>query len=310
MQRGVAILTRFVIILLSLTGSVTCMLAQQKTQFTQYMFNGAVINPAYAGADEALSLTFIQRNQWSGIDNAPTTQTFSAHSLVRNKHLGLGLTVVNDEIGVHRNLSALTQYAYHVRTGKESYLSLGLQAGIYNLKSDYASVMRSNVNDPQLYNPVRSQTFFDFGAGVYFRSRRFHAGFSAPELVPQHFAINDTLSVQLSKVNFFLFSRYRLAISEYIDIEPGGMLKYLSGLPVSFDVNINMIYREVLTLGLSFRKSDAVAFLMKTQLSRQLQVGYSYDHPFGDVSRVSNGSHELMVNFVFHNLRKNLTGPR
>src|SRR4051812_11634722 len=87
-------------------------IAQQKVQFTQYMFNGLVLNPAYAGAEEALSLTFIQRNQWSGIENAPTTQTFSAHTLFKKKHFGMGLTMVNDKIGVHKNLSALSNYAY------------------------------------------------------------------------------------------------------------------------------------------------------------------------------------------------------
>src|SRR5688572_28456063 len=85
-------------------------IAQQKMQFTQYMFNCLVINPAYAGADEALSLTFIQRSQWSGVENAPSTQTLSAHTLFKKKHFGLGLTIVNDRIGVHKNLSVLTNY--------------------------------------------------------------------------------------------------------------------------------------------------------------------------------------------------------
>src|SRR6187402_14633 len=89
--------------------------AQQKVQFTQYMFNGLVINPAYAGADEALSLTFIQRSQWTGVENAPNTQTLSGHTLFKKKQVGLGITLVNDRIGVHQNINALTSYAYHIR---------------------------------------------------------------------------------------------------------------------------------------------------------------------------------------------------
>jgi type IX secretion system PorP/SprF family membrane protein len=284
--------------------------AQQKMQFTQYMFNGVVINPAYAGADEALSLTFIQRNQWSGIENAPTTQTFSAHSLIRKKHFGLGITLVNDKIGVHKNLSALTQYAYHIQVGQSGYISMGIQAGIYNLKSDYNSLINPANNDPQLYNPVRSQTFFDFGAGIYYRSERFDAGISVPELVPQHFTINDTLSVNLSKVNFFAFSKYRFTINDYIDLEPSTLFKYFEGVPLSYDVNLSMIYREVLTLGLSFRKDESIAFLLRALLTRQLRLGYSYDHPFGSVSRFSNGSHELMVNYVFRDVQKKFVSPR
>jgi type IX secretion system PorP/SprF family membrane protein len=284
--------------------------AQQKMQFTQYMFNGLVINPAYAGADEALSLTFIQRSQWAGVENAPSTQTLSAHTLFKKKHFGVGITIVNDKIGVHKNLSVLTNYAYHLRVAEKSYFSMGIQAGINNLKSDYASLVSMTNNDPKLYDPILSRTFFDFGAGVYFRSPRFHAGISVPELLPQQFTINDTLSVELSKMNFFFFSRYRITLNENIDLEPSGLIKYLSGVPVSFDANLNMIYRKVLTLGLSYRRAESVDFLMKAQVTPQLQLGYAYDFPIGVIARLSSGSHELMVQYVFRYVQKNVASPR
>ena len=172
--------------------------AQQKVQFSQYMFNNLVINPAYAGADEALSLTFIDRRQWSGVDDAPTTQTLSGHTLFKKKHFGLGATLVNDQYGVHKNLSALTDYAYHLQVGKKSFLSMGLQAGVHNTRSDYASLIGGVTNDPRLYANV-SQTFFDFGAGIYFRSDRLHVGLSAPQLLPETISLSDTLSVRLSR---------------------------------------------------------------------------------------------------------------
>src|SRR5690349_18658589 len=80
--------------------------AQQLPQFTQYMFNRLVINPAYAGGDGPLSLTLANRSQWLGVDGAPTTQTFTAHSMFTKKN-GLGLSLVNDKIGVHKNLTVL-----------------------------------------------------------------------------------------------------------------------------------------------------------------------------------------------------------
>ena len=301
--------TFFLLLLLSTTMERK-VFAQQNMQFTQYMFNGLVINPAYAGADEALSLTFIQRSQWAGIENAPNTQTLSGHTLFKKKQVGLGLTLVNDRIGVHKNLSALTSYAYHIRTGKQSHLSMGLQAGIKSLKSDYASLVNASNSDPTVYDAITSRTFFDFGAGIYFRSPVFHIGISAPELIPQQFAINDTLSVRLSKANLLVFSKYRFHIDTKIDLEPSIMVKYLDGVPLSFDVNLNMIYSKVLWLGLSYRKNESIDFLMKAQATPQLQVGYSYDHPFGTVSRVSNGSHELMVQYIFRYIEKKVASPR
>jgi type IX secretion system PorP/SprF family membrane protein len=284
--------------------------AQQRVQFTQYMFNGLVINPAYAGADDALSLTFIQRSQWAGVENAPETQTFSGHTLFGKKHIGLGLTLINDKIGVHKNLNALTTYAYHLQVAEKSILSMGLQMGINRRQSDYGSLIGGSTYDPRLNDVVISKTFFDFGMGIYFRSPKLEAGFSIPELVPGRMDLNDTTTIRLSKSPYFLFTRYTIKASDFIDLQPSIFLKYQSGIPLSFDLNANMIYRKVLTLGLSYRKDESVDFLMKAQMTRQLQLGYAYDHPIGDISLLSNGSHELMVNYVFRYVEKDITSPR
>ncbi|HEX5170220.1 MAG TPA: type IX secretion system membrane protein PorP/SprF [Cyclobacteriaceae bacterium] len=282
---------------------------QQKVQFTQYMFNGLVINPAYAGAEEALSLTFIQRNQWNKVENAPTTQTFSAHTLVKKKKLGLGLTLVNDKIGVHKNLSVLTNYAYHIQTGSSSYLSMGIQAGFHNAKSDYASLTGAT-NDPKIYNMNISSTFFDFGAGIYFRSAKFQAGLSAPELLPNKVSLSDSVSVQLNRTNLFLFSKYNITLTENLNFEPSVLLKYIPDLPFSFDVNVNLVYRNVINFGLSYRKNESVDFLFKAQVTPQLQFGYAYDHTIGDVARLSNASHELMVHYLFRYTQTKIVTPR
>lgn len=284
--------------------------SQQRVQFTQYMFNGLVINPAYAGADEALSMTFIQRSQWAGVENAPETQTLSAHTLFGKRHIGLGLTIINDKIGVHKNLNALTTYAYHLQVAEKSFLSMGLQVGINRRKSDYASLIGGSTYDPRLNDVIIAKTFLDFGMGIYFRSPKFHAGLSIPELIPGRLNVNDSLTIQLSKSPFFLFTKYRLRANEFVEFEPSVFLKYQQGLPFSFDLNANMIYRRVLTLGLSYRKDESIDFLLKAQITRQLQIGYSYDHPIGHISLLSNGSHELMVQYLFRFTEKGITSPR
>jgi len=300
----------FSLAFLLLMGTAPCA-AQQKVQFTQYMFNGLVINPAYAGADEKLSVTIINRNQWSGVEGAPTTQTLSAHTLFRKKQFGLGFLLVNDQIGIHRNVNASTSYAYHIQTGDQSYLSMGLQAGLKSIKSDYASLNASGSTDPYLYNVVTQQMFFDFAAGIYYRSPRLHIGFSVPELIRQQFHVNDTLSVHLNNINFLLFTRYRFTINENFDFEPSVLVKYLKGVPLSLDVNFNWVYRRIITLGASYRKGESLDFLFKGQITPQLQVGYAYDYPMQTVSLITTtGSHELMVQYLFSFFKKNVTSPR
>lgn len=301
----------FVLLLVTgVTGFFIPANGQQKVQFTQYMFNGLVINPAYAGADEALSLTFIQRSQWIGVENAPTTQTLSAHTLFKRKHTGVGFTLINDRIGIHKNQSGIGNYAYHIRTGAKSYFSMGLQAGVHHRRSDYGSLMGSNSSDPRLSSTPVAHTFFDFGMGVYYRSPRFHAGISAPELIPERISINDTLSIRLSKVNYFLFTKYRIRLNERLELEPGVFLKFFSGVPFSYDLNVNLIVQNVLTMGLSHRRNESVDILLKALITPQLQIGYSYDFPIGEISRLSNGSHEIMIQYLFRYAHGNVSSPR
>jgi type IX secretion system PorP/SprF family membrane protein len=283
-------------------------MAQQRPQFTQFMYNNLVINPAYAGAEEVLSLTLVSRNQWSGVEKAPTTQSFSAHTLLRKKKVGLGLTLISDRIGVHSNTSVLTNYAYHIRVGRKSTLSMGLQVGITNLKSDYAS-LSGNSNDPNLANSI-NETTLDFGTGIYFRSPKLHLGLSTPELVSKSVQLNDTLSVSIRTMNLFGYARYRFILSKFLEMEPGLMIKYFPDVPISYDVNLNFIYRSVLTTGFSYRSKESVDFILKLQLTSQLQFGYAYDYPINYAANLSSASHELMLNYQFRNIHKHVTSPR
>src|SRR5688572_30032028 len=205
---------------------VSATTAQQLPQFTQFMYNNLVINPAYAGADEALSLTLLHRSQWTGLDKAPSTQSFSAHSLIRKKQIGLGLTIVRDEIGVHKNTNILTNYAYHINVAERTVLSMGLQVGLTNIKSDYASLASAPL-DPKLVNSI-NETMIDFGAGLYLRSPRFNLSLSSPGLLSRTITINDTVSVNFKKANFLGFARYRFILSDNLDMEPGFMIKYFT----------------------------------------------------------------------------------
>lgn len=282
--------------------------AQQLPQFTQFMYNNLVINPAYAGADEALSLTLLHRSQWTGVDKAPSTQSFSAHSLIRKKQIGLGLTVIRDEIGVHKNTNILTNYAYHINVAERTFLSMGLQVGLTNLKSDYASLAGAPV-DPKLVNSI-NETMIDFGAGLYLRSPRFNLSLSSPGLLSRTVTVSDSVSVNFKKANFMGFARYRFTLSNNFDMEPGIMIKYFTTLPFSYDLNLNFIYRGVLTTGVSYRKEESIDLILRFQITPQLQFGYAYDYPINYAARLSSASHELMLNYIFRDFKKRAASPR
>ena len=287
-------------------------LAQQLGQFTQYISNGLVINPAYAGADRVLSLTVVNRSQWSGIDGAPTTQTFSGHSLFKKEHFGLGMIVINDKIGVHNNLNALGVYSYRLRFSEDTYLSMGIQMGMNHKKSDYASLATQTQipNDPKLSNLSVVQTSFEFGAGIYFKSPKLEAGLSAPKLFPGKSEYNDSISLELNRSHYFLLVRYLSRLNHNMEIQPGFLVKHLPGLPLSVDLNMDLIFKKVILLGLSYRSYGSINSTLQAKITPQLKFGYSFDFPVAKNAVLDGSSHELMVNYLFKFSNHGISGSR
>ncbi len=272
------------------------------------MFNNLVVNPAYAGAEEALSITVLNRNQWTGVEGAPSTQSLGAHTLLRKEKVGVGITLIYDRIGVHKNLRALSNYAYHIRLKKDAVFSFGLQVGVQQIKADYTS-LAGITNDPKLLNSV-SQAFVDFGSGIYYRSKRLQLGISGSRLLSNSVYLNDTLSSVLKSTNLFGYGRYQFRLNEKLQLEPGVLIKYFPNTPLSYDVNLNLVYARVLTAGLSYRKNESIALVLRFQLTYQLQLGYAYDYPIQDAGQLSSASHEVMIQYVFRNPKKNIISPR
>jgi type IX secretion system PorP/SprF family membrane protein len=283
--------------------------AQQKVQFTQYMFNELILNPAFAGNDGALSVTMMDRSQWVSVEGAPVTQTFSGHTFFSNKKLGAGLSFINDKIGVHRTQNIQGDLAYRLSFSNANFVSFGLRTGLRIRKSDYASIS-GNTLDPMLANPDFTYTSFIMGAGLYYKSPKFQLGISVPDLIPEKISVSDTLAIRWSEAQYFIFARYQWTLNSSIDIAPAVLIKYFNGLPISYDINANVIIKKVLTTGVSYRKKESLSFLLKAKITPQLQIGYAYDFGIGKLSGGSGGSHEAMLNYIFRYTKKNIVSPR
>jgi type IX secretion system PorP/SprF family membrane protein len=285
--------------------------AQQGSQFTQYMFNPIVINPAYAGADEALKLTLLNRSQWVSVDGAPVTQGLYANGLFQRQRVGLGLSFVNDKIGIHKNQDLRGMAAYHLPVSRTATLSFGMQAGLSIVRSNYSSLNISNTNlDPQLAGSDVSSTSLMIGMGAYYRSKRFHLGLSMPSVLPQTAALNDSISIKWKRINYLLYAKYDFVLGDNMRLEPSILLKYYPGAPISFDINTCLVIRDALSLGLAYRKKESIDFLLRAQLTKQLQFGYSYDHVIGEVVNASRGTHEISVSYLFKFSHDNVDSPR
>jgi type IX secretion system PorP/SprF family membrane protein len=155
--------------------------AQQRSLYSQYMFNGLVLNPAYAGSQKQLSATGLFRKQWVNIEGAPSTFNATIHSGFEKKKIGMGLMVNREEIGIHKDLGVYGSYAYHIVMQK-GILAMGLQAGFNNLQSDFNLLSVKHGNDPILNGKV-SKFNPNFGTGLYYSTSNAYVGFSIPYLI-------------------------------------------------------------------------------------------------------------------------------
>ncbi|UII33556.1 type IX secretion system membrane protein PorP/SprF [Fulvivirga ulvae] len=280
--------------------------AQQQAMFTQYMFNQLVLNPAYAGSHETLSLTALARYQWTGIDGAPNTQTFSAHSPVFNDKVGVGLVVSNDEIGPTNQLNVTGIYSYKIKFNNGS-LRFGLQGSFVQYKENFNDLANNNGTDNAFSQNI-TESAPNFGAGLYYENSRFYAGLSSPFLLNNSFG-NEGSSSKLRQ-HYFATAGYLIDFSPSLKLKPNVLLKAVEGAPMEFDVNANLLIREVLWLGASYRSLDSFDFLMELVLSEQFRIGYAYDQTVTDLNKVSGGTHEFMLNYRLKLSKDKILTPR
>lgn len=264
--------------------------AQHDNLYSQYMFNGLLINPAYAGSNDVLSVTAINRNQWVGFDGAPRTSTFSLHTPLINKKLNVGLVFINDQYGITTQNVLNGVFAYRLFF-KKSSLSFGLQAGVNFTRNNWNAIQTTTPGDIVFTNQYSQQNIPQTGFGIYYKAQKFYAGVSSPEL----------LSIGLSSNVFrsaLLTAGYLINVSESIMIKPSVLVKYIRNSPVEVDINAN-IYFKALGIGYSYRTNDAMVFLITCNITKQFSAGYSYDYTTSKLKTFVRGSHEVMLKYDF-----------
>ncbi|MFD2518949.1 PorP/SprF family type IX secretion system membrane protein [Salinimicrobium flavum] len=278
--------------------------AQQLPQFTQYMYNTISINPAYAGNRDALSVVGLHRSQWAGIDGAPKTQTLSIHSPLRNEKVGLGLSIINDNIGYENYTYAYADFSYTINLSPSTTLSMGLKGGMsyYNLEEE---LMVDVPNDPFFRGDTFNRWTPNFGAGLYLSSQDWYLGLSAPKFINND--NNDREGseyVALEQVHYYLTGGYVFDLSDQWKLRPTALAKVTDGAPLSVDISSTFIYDEKMYLGATWRIDDAVGAFVDFQVLPNFRVGYAYEYSISDLEPYTSGSHEILL---IYELRMNNT---
>jgi len=288
----------------------TGLFAQQDPMYTHYLFNTLSINPAYAGSRGVLNLTALSRMQWVGIDGAPKTQTFVAHTPFIKYNMGLGLTVVNDRIGpVNENLF-FVDYSYTINVTSNSKLSFGLKAGVDLLGVRLTSVQIDDPADEMFLNDIKGKVLPNFGFGLYYHGDRWYAGISTPKLLENKIEGTSQYNQISQSRHYFIIGGYIFDINQDIKFKPATLIKITSGAPIGLDLTANFMYRDKAALGVAFRRGESFGALLEIRLTEQIRAGYAYDFMISELRKASGGSHEIMISYDFKFSREKMLSPR
>ncbi|HYG40654.1 MAG TPA: type IX secretion system membrane protein PorP/SprF [Cytophagales bacterium] len=292
-------LLRFFLVLIIEIFSANLAFGQQRQFFSQYMFNGLTINPAYAGNQKMLSAALIYRKQWVRMDGSPNTQTFAFHNATKKKKIGYGLLVSRDEIGVHRDLSVYGVYSYKIKL-KKGTLAMGLQGGFNYLSSNYYLLHTDpDVSDPMI--PSRTSVLNpNVGMGLFYSTKTAYIGLSVPFFINNK-TINkkdiDAISQGTEERIYLLTAGKVFPLTESLSFKPSTLIRIQDEAPLGFDLNGNVMYYELLTVGVSYRTGRSLILLTELGLTENFRLGYSFDYAVSGLHSYNRGSHEIMLNY-------------
>jgi len=300
------------IIILALTVIGISTMAQQDALFSQYMFNKLVINPAYAGTRNALSLTMVGRQQWVGLDGAPSTFTFTIHSPLKNERIGLGLYCYTDAVGPVRTSGIIPTFSYKVRLGP-GQLSFGLQFGVKHMTIDWSKVVMPEANDVAYMGQSGDNMILDANFGMYYYTDNFYVGISSKHLFEQEMGtleLEDGLVYATLLRHFYGMAGVAIPINENLALKPSILVKYVKNAPVQVDINANLLIYQRFWLGVSYRTEKVAVFLAEVLVGNHMRIGYSYDIFLNQLKVTNRGSHEVLIGFDIPVFNRRMMTPR
>lgn len=287
---------------LTLVISATCFqnsFAQQDAMISRYMFNGLSLNPAYAGSHNYATYGALFRKQWVGFDGAPMTTTAWADIPFTEKNIGLGVNLGYDRIGATEQTDLNVSFAYHLKLTETAKLSFALRSGVSMFKSTLGEITVWDQDDSRFYN-MPPRFLPNFGLGSYFYDKNYFIGFSVPNIMSydreQILSMNPGSYPKLVR-HYYASAGYVFNVNEKFDIKPSLLFRGIVSAPNQFDINLQLYYKKVVSVGASYRTNDGLVFMAELLAVPKWRFGYAYDLSLAKIKTYQSGSHEVMIAF-------------
>jgi len=308
--------------------------SQQLPQYTQYIFNNYLLNPALSGIENYTELKAGYRQQWAGLEDAPETSYLSLHAPLgkgykfqnassfsgrgnhpmsrsfvssysaAEPHHGIGIHLMNDEAGLFNMIDLQATYAYHLGLAPKLNLALGAGAGITQINLNKDKFRPENANDPKLSGISGNQFSPLLSIGAWLYSSRWFLGLSANQLLSGTNNQSRTTSPNIQLVpHYYATTGYKVFLAEEIAFLPSVLLTKVQSI-YSIDCNVKVAFADKFWIGGSYRRNDAFSAMAGFNISSLFNLSYSYDYTVSPLQQVSNGSHEIVLGLLLNNKYK------
>lgn len=294
---------RFTCLVILSVLSVNNVFAQRDIHFSQYMFQGILINPAYAGNKNQIENTLAYRNQWLGLQGAPKYVAYTINAPVIHASGGLGLHVSGQRFGSLKEDAVIGSFSYRVRVRKGT-LAAGIEAGLrqYQFKTD--DLLIRDANDPVVEG--RETSFVpDLGLGMYYQTDKYHIGLGAKKLLGKAYQ-NSPVFTENPNRYYSLFAGRKFKTGTQDHVFATCFVNYSKNVPVLAEGTIIYQSQNGFWLGAGYRSSYEMSAItgfnfkhLFSNFHEDLSVGYAYDYSFSALQTTNNGSHEVLLIYRF-----------
>ena len=290
--------------------SVFSVHAQQEPQYTQFMYNQSIINPAYVGSTETGSFFGLYRTQWVGLEGAPKTAALSYNQPIKGSNLGYGISVLNDRIGPSDETQFSIDLSYTIFLKEDSKIAFGIKTSGNLLNINFNLLNQFNPGEQILENNVSNRFSPNIGAGFFYYTKESYLGLSVPMILDTK-RYNDIESSEVNqRFNLYLTGGKAFDINYYMKFKPAFIVKAVNGSPLQLDLSANFMFNDKFTFGASYRWSSSMSLLAGFQVNKSTFIGYGFDRETTRLSNYNSGSHELFLKFDLFRKNSKIESPR
>ena len=271
--------------------------SQNQFHMSQSMMYQPFINPAVIGSYDNLNGALFYKNQWTGFDGAPEIGGFSINTPIKKTNHSIGLTVVNDRVGISNNSEIFAAYSYKLKFNNSNYVTLGIAGSMMLMQSNLAELDIIQESDPIFQSNTRTFVMPNAKFGAYYFRNKFYFGLAMPNLFKNNIEISQFTNFDPSNIHYFIHSGYQFDINKDWEAQTSVLFKHVAGAPLQVDINGQFVYNNLIGVGLCYRTSQELTAMLNYRISGQLKVGYAYDYNMRTIGNYSNGTHEIVLLF-------------